>query len=61
MYKPNGFIKVDFTFFAKVLFFCFLPIYVLAEEQWQIASKSETVNFGQKIVINIVKLEAAAD
>jgi outer membrane phospholipase A len=61
MYKSNGFIKNKFKFFSKVLFFCLLPIYVLAEEQWQIASKSETVNFGQKILINIVKLEAAAE
>jgi phospholipase A1/A2 len=32
-----------------------------AAEQWQIASKNEAINFGQKITINIVKLDAATD
>ena len=38
-----------------------LPAYLCATEQWQIASKSEAINFGQKITINIVKLEEAID
>jgi phospholipase A1/A2 len=38
-----------------------LPSYLCAAEQWQIASKSEVINFGQKITINIVKLEDALD
>lgn len=33
------------------------PAYVSAVEQWQIASKSEFINFGQKIRVDIVKLE----
>jgi outer membrane phospholipase A len=38
-----------------------LPAYLCAAEQWQIASKSEAINFGQKITISIVKLEEAVD
>lgn len=38
-----------------------LPAYLFAAEQWQIASKSEAINFGQKITINIVKLDEAID
>ncbi|MGZ8271131.1 MAG: phospholipase A [Methylophilus sp.] len=35
------------------------PSYGHAAEQWQIASKSEAINFGQKITISIVKLDDA--
>jgi phospholipase A1/A2 len=38
-----------------------LPTYLCAAEQWQIASKSEAINFGQKMTISIVKLEEAID
>ncbi len=38
-----------------------LPADVSAAEQWQIASKSEAINFGQKITIDIVKLDEAID
>jgi phospholipase A1/A2 len=38
-----------------------LPTYVWAAEQWLIASKSETINFGQKIKFDIVKLEESID
>jgi outer membrane phospholipase A len=38
-----------------------LPTYAWAAEQWQIASKSEAINFGQKITFDIVKLEEAID
>lgn len=36
-----------------------LPSYGYAAEQWQIASKSEVINFGQKITFSIVKLDDA--
>jgi phospholipase A1/A2 len=38
-----------------------LPTYLYSAEQWQIASKSEVINFGQKLTISIVKLEEATD
>jgi phospholipase A1 len=38
-----------------------LPTYLCAGEQWQIASKSEAINFGQKMTISIVKLEESID
>ena len=38
-----------------------LPTYGWAAEQWLIASKSETINFGQKIKFDIVKLEDSID
>lgn len=36
-----------------------MSTHLSAAEQWQIASKTESINFGQKITINIVKLEDA--
>jgi outer membrane phospholipase A len=39
----------------------FLPTYGWTAEQWLIASKSETINFGQKIRFDIVKLEESID
>ena len=38
-----------------------IPAHLSAAEQFQIASKTESINFGQKITINIVKLEEALD
>lgn len=38
-----------------------VPAYGIAAEQWQIATKNESINFGQKITINIVKLESTVD
>jgi phospholipase A1/A2 len=57
MYKPKGLILIWVIFFSAVLMIYLAPVYVLAEEQWQIASKSEYVNFGQKISITFVKLD----
>jgi phospholipase A1/A2 len=45
------------TFITTLL----LPTYGWTAEQWLIASKSETVNFGQKIKFDIVKLEESID
>lgn len=38
-----------------------LPIDGLAAEQWVIASKSDVINFGQKIKFDIVKLDESID
>jgi hypothetical protein len=38
-----------------------VPTFLYAAEQWQIATQSEAINFGQKISISIVKLEEATD
>jgi phospholipase A1/A2 len=48
-------------FVAILIMTIFLPIYGWAAEQWLIASKSETINFGQKIKFDIVKLEDSID
>jgi phospholipase A1 len=62
MYKANRRIAIKVKSCATILtWMSLLPGYGWAAEQWQIASKSEIVNFGQKITINIVKLEGAAD
>ncbi len=56
MHSGNGLNKLKL--FALVLFMAgMLPAYACAAEQWQIASKSEVINFGQKIRFDIVKLE----
>jgi phospholipase A1/A2 len=44
-------------FAATLITMILLPTYGWAAEQWLIASKSETINFGQKIKFDIVKLE----
>jgi phospholipase A1/A2 len=45
------------TFITTLL----LPTFGWTAEQWLIASKSETINFGQKIKFDIVKLEQSID
>jgi len=62
MFRTNRFFQKRFSFFAAVLILlALLPASGRATEQWQIASKSEAINFGQKITINIVKLEETSD
>jgi len=60
MFKPIELILVWVIFFSNALIIYLVPICVLAAEQWQIASKSEYVNFGQKISVNFVKLDETA-
>jgi len=60
MFKPIELILVWVIFFSNALIIYLVPICVLAGEQWQIASKSEYVNFGQKISVNFVKLDETA-
>lgn len=48
-------------FAATLITTILLPTYGWAAEQWLIASKSETINFGQKIRFDIVKLEESID
>jgi outer membrane phospholipase A len=44
-------------FIATLIISNLLPSDGYAAEQWQIASKSEVINFGQKITFSIVKLD----
>ncbi len=60
MYSSSGLNALK-LFTLALIMMCMLPAYVSAAEQWQIASKSEAINFGQKITIDIVKLDDAID
>ena len=58
----NGYFWMKLKLYALVLMLmCVLPAFGVATEQWQIASKSETINFGQKITFDIVKLDEVID
>jgi phospholipase A1/A2 len=48
-------------FATTLIIAIFLPTYGWTAEQWLIASKSEAINFGQKIRLDIVKLEESID
>jgi phospholipase A1/A2 len=56
MHSGKGLNKLKLFALALIMADIF-PAYVSAAEQWQIASKSEFINFGQKIRVDIVKLE----
>jgi phospholipase A1/A2 len=58
----KDFFRMRLKLFAAIfIIMSLLPVYGWAAEQWLIASKSETINFGQKIRFDIVKLEDSID
>jgi outer membrane phospholipase A len=62
MCRADRWFQKYLKFFAVVLMLVSMPLsYAMAAEQWLIASKNETINFGQKIKFDIVKLEEAIE